>query len=242
MLHLFTVRTAAIGGECALWLLMLLSIVSLAIISDRVWFFARYRLDHEQFARHLLQLLRGRDWPRVRAVVGRPGVSACQVVAAGLAQLGGKRSAIRSAMRSARVREEMRLEGQLGLLGTLGVAALLVGLLGTMCDLMHSFGVQRALPTVNSIATATPAFNSTAVQLPSVGQTGFDALGVLGPAVLGLMVAIPAIVAASLLKAWTRHVLRHIDSLVPLVVMLIDGQEAPAQAVKPEYRSDARAA
>lgn len=199
MMHQLMIRLAQVGGECAFWLLLAISIASSGIISNRVWFLLKYRIDVEEFARALLQHLRAGDWAKARAVAGRSAASACQVVAGGLTQIDEGNRAVRRAMRSVRLLEMIRLEGHLGVLARLGYTAVLIGLLGTLCDII-AWDASPA-PEAAAIVAVAPAFPYAA----------------LAPTAAGLAIAVPALFASTLLKNRVRHRLRQIDWVVQLV-------------------------
>ncbi len=218
MLHQVMLEAARIGGECVLGLLFVASIVGVAIISDRLWFFAHTRIDADLFARQLLQALHAGELPRARAIAARSRASLALVVSAGLSQVPQGFRAMTAAMRVAKGHERVRLEGQLGLLGAIGQCSLLIGLLGTLFDLMqvalagHAGGL-----TANSPLATTPP----------------DVLAILTPAAAGLIVAIPAMFADGVLKMHIRHSLRRIESVTELMLLqLSEAKRQQAPAVK----------
>lgn len=219
MMHQVMLQAAQIGGECVLGLLFVASIVGVAIISDRVWFFARTRIDADHFARQLLQALHAGDLPRARSIANKSRASLSLVVAAGLSQLQQGTRAMTVAMRIAKGHERIRLEGQMGLLGAIGQCSLLLGLLGTLLDLMQVAlrGDASGLSANSPIATAPP-----------------DVLAILTPVAAGLLVAIPTMFADQVLKCQVRGTLRKIDSVTQLLVLqLREAQRQYSRIAKP---------
>ncbi len=212
MMHQLVLRLVGLGGEAACWLLLAISIVSFAIASDRIWFFVRNWIDEDLFALQLFQLLRADEWPKIRALVSRSTASVCVVVTAGLGQIELGSRAMRTAIRSARLREQIRQEGQLGILAALGSCALLIGILGSLCDLMHA--VRTA-----SASAGTPE-----------AQTLGDLLtiGMFGPVAAGLAVCIPANLFCRLLRHRTQLSLTRIDWISELLVLQFEGEEYAA--------------
>ena len=204
MMHEVLLQAAQIGGECVLGLLFVASIVAVAIVSDRIWFFAHTRIDADHFARTLLQALHAGDLPRARSLTTKSRASLALVVAAGLSQLAQGPRAMANAMRIAKIHERTRLEGQLGLLGAIGQCALLTGLLGTLFDLMQiALNGNAAELTASSPLETTPP----------------DVLAILTPAAAGLLVAIPAMFADRVLRNHVRQTLHRIDSVTQLLVL-----------------------
>jgi biopolymer transport protein ExbB len=194
MIHQLMLRIAEVGRHWPLVLIALASVVSLSIIADRAWFFWRHRFNFDVFARDLLQLVRSREWAKARQSASRSRASAPVVIATGLMYTNKSHAAVRSAMRAARAFERTRLEGQTGLLGTLGQTALLLGLLGTLLEL-----VRLSSESGNSLAT--------------------NPLLALTPAAAGLLVAIPAILISKFWMGHVRQTLRQIDALSDLVIL-----------------------
>lgn len=204
MFHHVLLEAARIGGECALGLLFVASIVGVAIISDRIWLFARTRIDADLFARQLLQALNSGDLQRARGIAARSRASLALVVSAGLSQLPQGLRAMKAAMRIAKGHERVRLEGQLGLLGAIGQCSLLVGLLGTILDLM-----QVAIAGNAAGLTSSSPFAATSP----------DTLAIVTPTAAGLLVAIPTLFADRVLKNHIRQSLRKIDSVTQLLLL-----------------------
>ncbi len=123
---------AEFGTEWVLWLLLGLSVVSFAIMLERGWFFWKRRLDGDELAKQVFQLFRAADLAKARAALVRHNSAECQVLAAGLIKADQGLQAAAAAMQSARWRERIRLECNLGLLSAVATSAPLIGLLGTV--------------------------------------------------------------------------------------------------------------
>jgi biopolymer transport protein ExbB len=204
MMHQVLLQAAQIGGECVLGVLFVASIVGVAIISDRIWFFTHNRIDADHFTRALLQALQAGDLPRARSLATKSRASLCLVITAGLSQISQGTRSMAKAMRIAKIHERTRLEGQLGLLGAVGQCALLTGLLGTLFDLMQiALNGNAAELTASSPLATTPP----------------DVLAILTPAAAGLLVAIPAMFADRVLKNHVRQTLRNISSVTQLLLL-----------------------
>jgi biopolymer transport protein ExbB len=210
MFHKLMIQLAEGGAELALGLLLVASVLSLAIISNRAWFFIQQRLDSVRVGKQLLHALCASDWGKVWAIVHRSQHGACLVIAAGLTQVDRGRRAVRTAVCSARLREQTRLEGQLDFLYPLARSAMLLGLLGTLLDLVR-------------MAYAPGAAAVTSAGSAAAGQgAARTMLELLAPAAAGLVVAIPALLADGILKRQLRLALREIDSLAHLLILQLD--------------------
>lgn len=210
MLHQLVLQVAALGSEAVLGLLLVVSVISLAIIANRTWFLFQHRIDADAFARQLLLAIDGDNWQKAQAVVRRSAASICLVIGAGLSQVDEGRAAVEMAIRSATARERIRLEGPLGMLSSLGIAALLLGVLGTLIDLIQF------------------------AQIAADQQSGtwLDIILTLAPLGAGIFVAVPALLAASALDCRVRLVLGQIDSLSQIVLLQIP--QEPPQLTRPQ--------
>jgi biopolymer transport protein ExbB len=220
MLHQVLNQVSQAGGETILALLLLVSIMTVAIISNRIWFFVCHYIDADKFARQILPVMGDEDWPKARNLARRSTASICLVVQAGLTQVDRGRGAMRDAMQSAKLHERLRLEGQLRLLGALGQSALLLGLLGTVFDLLE-FSREPGAHAARLV-------------------DAFDAFFILAPTAAGLLVAIPALLAHSLLKGHVRSLIGQVDALIPLLLL-----QAPSPAdrrIKPDTHDRTKAA
>lgn len=214
MLYDLIGRFAGIGGECALVVLFLVSTVNVAIVCDRVWFFAQRILDIDLFAGRLAPLLRSRDWLGAREIAQQSPASPSVVVMAGLSQIDNGANTVRAVMRSASARERLRLDAYLGLLRALGFAALLVGVLGTVFDLwefLNSPGTSNNGKTVVS----------------------YNAISVLAPLAAGLLAATPALFVASVLTSYVQKIMCEVEFITEFVMSQI-AVEVPAVAEKPK--------
>src|ERR1700694_4224193 len=173
-------RVALLGAEWVMWLLVALSVISVTIIAERLSCFWRRRVNADRLAAELTPLLRAGDVREAHKVVHHSKSMECIVVAAGLAEAHRGVQATSEAMLSAKVRERLRMESGLAVLGTLGNNAPFIGLLGTV------LGIIKASHEL----TAAQAAGQTAASAVMSGI--FEALVATA---VGLFVAIPAVVA-----------------------------------------------
>src|SRR5881397_2651817 len=122
---------ALLGAEWVLWLLILLSIASFAVMIERFWYFASTQIEFDGFLRELRDLLGKKDLRAAQAKVTGLDAIEAQVVAAGLSHYDSGARAVGEAMVGAKARARLRLERNLAYLGTLGNNAPFVGLFGT---------------------------------------------------------------------------------------------------------------
>jgi biopolymer transport protein ExbB len=201
-----------LGSEWVLWLLLFLSVVSVAVMVERA-IFLRARGDADALAREIRSLLKGGDVEGARQALAGRTAPAAVVAAAGLDHFDRGTDAVGEAMAGAKARLRVDLERNLGVLGTLGNNAPFIGLFGTVlgiikafADLSHNSGGGAA--TV--MAGISEALVSTAV---------------------GLMVAIPAVIAFNFFQGKVRKTLARVDAVAHTLLATFDGDaDAPVRA------------
>jgi biopolymer transport protein ExbB len=142
----------ALGGAgWVLWLLIALSVISLAISLERLWYFRTHRVQKATLLADMHTLLR----ERASADIDRE-------------ELAPPRVDIAAAAEGAKAREKLRLERNLAFLATLGSNAPFVGLFGTVLGIIKAFhdlaGSQAGGPSV-VMAGISEALVATAVGL-----------------------------------------------------------------------------
>lgn len=205
-----------VGSEWVLWLLVGLSLLSLAVVADRAILFFRTRERIRQLE------------PRLVAALGRGDVKGAlqevaadsmvrNVVRAGLDQLRpgeAKPEVVEQAMLGALARERARFEARLTPLATIGNNAPFVGLLGTVMGIIQAF---HALGKMDAAQAA-----SNKVVVGAIGEA-LVATGV------GILVAIPAVAAFNWAKASIAARVKQAESLMRVVLTGL-GREARPEA------------
>jgi biopolymer transport protein ExbB/TolQ len=219
MLTSLLLKLTYFGAEWILWLLLAMSIVSIALIVERWLFFRRTYVDTEALAAQLGEQLRNRNLPAAWQLVKEAHTYSieCGVVAAGLVNIRNGAHACGEAMLSAKARMRTALDANLSILATIGSNAPFIGLLGTV------LGIIKAAHELN----ATAGQNNPGEVMSGV----FEALVATA---VGLFVAIPAVVAYNLFERKVRTRIAQADSLAHMVLA-----NAPAgpQAAEPAAAS-----
>jgi biopolymer transport protein ExbB len=165
------------SAEWVLWLLVLLSVVSIAMMVERFLYFSTHRLaDTEALA---LRLSRG-DFEGVKAAIaGAKGMEAA-VIRTGIESAPQGADAVEEVLASTVSSERPQYERFLSFLGTLGNNAPFVGLFGTVLGIIKAF---HDLGQMNMKGAA-------------IQQTVMAGISeALVATAVGLAVAIPAVVA-----------------------------------------------
>jgi biopolymer transport protein ExbB len=181
---------ALLGSEWVLWLLIVLSVLSIAVMIERFVFLGARKLDVPDLGDRLLNLLRAGDLAGARALL--PGdTMEGHVLKQGLDHLGQGADTVRELMAGELVRQRARFERRLIFLGTLGNNAPFIGLFGTV------LGIIRAFRDLAVTDLSQGGSNAQAVM--------YGISEALVATAVGLAVALPAVVAFNYLKAMVKR-------------------------------------
>ena len=135
------VKSAMVGAGAAwvLWLMLALSVISLAIMLERAWLFWSLRDDVTGLMRELGRLLRAGDLEGARRRLEASPSAEAAVVVAGIVEADLGAAAAEEAMAGASALQKIKLEKRLAYLGTLGNNAPFIGLLGTVIGIVGAF-------------------------------------------------------------------------------------------------------
>jgi biopolymer transport protein ExbB len=194
-----------VGAAPILYLMIGLSVVSLAIMLERALFFVRIREDLQRLATQLAACLGQADVTAARQLVAGSKSAEAAVVAAGLARIEHGAAAVEEAMAGASAVQRMRLERRLGFLGTLGANAPFVGLLGTVIGIVQAFEQLQLAGAANGSGGAMN------------GVMGAIAEALVATAI-GLVVAIPAVAAFNAFQRRIKATLGNAEALRHIVL------------------------
>jgi biopolymer transport protein ExbB len=194
MTHSPFMMLALTGGDWVIWLLMVASVLAAAIMVDR------YRLFKEEKA--ALAALRaavsshlesGDLGAAAKAADKHPG-AASRALGAALSQAGRGPDAAGDHLAASLAEERLRLEGRLLWLGTMGNNAPFVGLFGTVLGVIKAF---------NDLAQSGAG--------PEVVMAGLSEA--LIATAVGLLVALPCVMAFNVLQKSSRDLLVETEAL-----------------------------
>jgi biopolymer transport protein ExbB len=182
-----------VGADWVLWLLIGLSIASVAIMIERASFFAaRKRVDVDA----LLPLLLAGELAKAREAVGeQPGVEA-EVVRAAAAHAALGADALVEVVAGTIERARIEYERRLAFLGTLGNNAPFIGLFGTVLGIIRAFADLAGNPGAAGTGTVMAGISEALV------ATG-----------VGLFVALPAVVAYNFFQRALRRATQRANAL-----------------------------
>ena len=185
-----------LGAGWVLWLLLVLSVLSVAVMVERALYFGRRRMS-ATFP-ELLKRCQGGDLPGAAALATSDSMEAEVVrTAAGVAP--GGQEAVEKAVQSTIERRRLEYEQWLFVLGTLGNNAPFIGLFGTV------LGIIRAFADLAVVSRGGGA-NTAGTVMAGISEA-------LVATAVGLFVAIPAVLAFNIFQRLLKRVIGRSNAL-----------------------------
>jgi biopolymer transport protein ExbB len=186
---------ALLGSEWVLWVLVALSAAVVFVSLERAWFFARRSVEIDELRLKFEEALEDEDYEAAADLLDERDHMEATVVLFGLRDHARGPSAVEDRMTGALATERQRYERFLPFLGTIGNNAPFIGLFGTVIGIIGAFanlaeGSQAASEAV--MASISEALIATGV---------------------GLLVAIPAVIAYNAFKSRVKHSVARTDLL-----------------------------
>jgi biopolymer transport protein ExbB/TolQ len=196
-------------SEWVLYLLLGLSVVSVAVIVERGVFFQRHKIDAGALRVELTALLAAGDFEAAARILQRHDALATNVVLAGLrsSELGPE--SVEDLIAGAFGQERARYERRLPFLATLASNAPYIGLFGTVLGIVRSFRELAA----NMADASSAAMAGIAESLIATA--------------LGLLVAIPAVVAFNVFKGKVKDAVVDGQTLSRILLSQLKAVDSP---------------
>ena len=200
----------AMGASPVMYLLILLSVVSLGIARERAVYLFRHSGDAASLASNLESHLADGDLEGARVRMKQSSSAEAQVVLAGLAKVEGGAKAAAEAMIAATTVERMKLERGVAFLGTLGNNAPFLGLFGTVIGIIMAFDQlgHAGLSGGSGAGAPTEVMSSIAEALVATA--------------VGLAVAIPSVATYNYFQRRIRSVLASTSALTHVLLAWIE--------------------
>jgi biopolymer transport protein ExbB len=208
------------GASWVMWLMIVLSIVSVAVILERAWFFWSLRDDLELLNRELRSALDISIDAAKKRMEASPSAEAA-VVLAGLSVAHKGPAAAEEIMASASALQRQKLGKRLVYLGTLGNNAPFIGLFGTV------IGVVGAFDALGQAAKSTAGGAAGALAPQTVMVSIAEALVATA---VGLIVAIPAVAANNFFQTLIKSTLANTEALTRVLLAHLKSVDTPAFA------------
>jgi biopolymer transport protein ExbB/biopolymer transport protein TolQ len=248
-------KVALLGSTWVMYLLLLLSVGSIATMIERWVYFRRHSDDIDELGERLVALLERGDTTAASALLQKsPSVEAAMLLPA-LRYVHTSAEALEDAVQSQMLRERRDLERGMTYMGTLGNNAPFVGLFGTVIGVIIAFqklGQSQASASMGAvmggiaealIATGVGLFGTVIgviIAFQKLGQSQASAsmgavMGGIAEALIatgvGLFVALPAVVAYNIVQKAIADIEDNVTSITKDITALLKaGQRMPALA------------
>jgi biopolymer transport protein ExbB len=189
-----------LGPEWILWLLMLLSVVSIAIALERLLHFRSHGEDVEALRLQLEQSLAKGAVSEVKSTLAERRSHVAQVLRSGVEAIDRGPAAMEEVLAGTTQLERLKMERGLAFLGTLGNNAPYIGLFGTVLGIIRAF---RDLAT-NTIEGSQAVMAGIAEALVATA--------------VGLLVALPAVAVFNAFQRKIRTQLAAADAMARMVL------------------------
>lgn len=201
-------RVALSGGSAwVLWLMLVLSLLSVGVMLERAAFFFKHRGDAMKLGDQLIEKLHGGDRLGAEALLKNSPLIEATVLRRALPWMDGGPTSLCEALEAEMGRKRKDLEQGMTFLGTLGNNAPFIGLLGTVLGVIQAFQMLGA----------------------NGGGQNKDAMGGVMAAIaealiatgVGLFVAIPAVVAFNVAQEKIGEIEGNVASIGKQLLALI---------------------
>ena len=204
-------QLALLGANWVLWILVALSIASVAIVIERLLFYKSINGLDADLAKRLPKKIADDDLDGVKSQVKAALSPGGRLVGSMMEVADRGATSAKAVAEGNRASEKLRLEKNLGFLGTVGSNAPFIGLFGTVLEILrvfHLLGEQGV-------------------------TTGEDASGIMNgisealvATAIGLLVAIPAVIAYNAFQRRVKRYLSEADALTGMVVAQLADRNA----------------
>jgi biopolymer transport protein ExbB/TolQ len=198
-------------AEWVLWLLILLSLVSVGIMIERWWFYQRHRVDTDAIRLQMEKLLAAGDFGGAANYLRQFDSLETNIVLFALRQHQRGPDSVEDLLRGAESKEKLRYLRRLSVLATVGSNAPFIGLFGTVLGIIRAF---------RDLASNTQGIGNSVM---------FGISEALVATAVGLVVAIPAVVAYNIFTGKLKDVVSNADLLGRTLLAVLKTDEGPVQ-------------
>lgn len=190
----------AMGSEWVLWLMIGLSVLSIAVMIERAVFFLRTRTDFAAFIMTLTEHLEGGRVDEAEKLCETQSALECRVALQGLRHRELGPDGMERSMKAYLVGQRQHLDRGLVILGTLGNNTPFIGLFGTVIGIIQAFKDLALNPAGGS-----------AVVMAGISEA-------LVATAVGLVVAIPAVIAFNAFQRTVKRRMQNAESVCEIVL------------------------
>lgn len=186
MLTHFLLQFTRIGAEWVLWVLVFLSFACIYVMIERIAFYRKRSVDIHDIRGKLNEALDQKDYKKAAEVLQGSDSMEARVVLFGMRHLERGPVAVEDLLSGALATERVRYDKGLGFLATVGSNAPFIGLFGTVIGIINAF---------DNLAAGTD--EGAKLVMAAIAEA-LIATGV------GILVAIPAVMAYNSFKSMTK--------------------------------------
>ena len=197
-------KVALLGSAWVMYLLLILSVISITTMIERWVFFRKRSDDIDELGDQLLSLLSRGDVSAAHARLKQSRSVEASVLARGLRYVNGSTEAVEDAIEGQLLRERRELERGMTYLGTLGNNAPFVGLFGTVIGVIIAF---QKLGSSQAAASMSAVMGGIAEALVATG--------------VGLFVALPAVVAYNIAQKAIADIEHNVRAITKDITALL---------------------
>jgi biopolymer transport protein ExbB len=190
-----------------MWVLVVLSLFSIAMMIERLLYYFGQRVDIRPLSAELSKLLKDRNYKAARELVAKKKGVAVEMARAALDEAERGPDAADEAAQSAMIQERTKLEKNLSYLGTVGSNAPFIGLFGTVIGIIRAFHDL----SLNTQGGAAAVMTGVAEALVATA--------------IGLLVAIPAVIAFNIFQRRIKVLLSDADALNHAILAGLRGNQ-----------------
>jgi biopolymer transport protein ExbB len=195
------------GAQWVMYLLIFCSVINLAIIFDRIFYFLKFRGDYPHFIEQLTQRLNSNEpLEKISAWCSGQNLLEANVAAVGLDKGMGSGKAAEESMAATMIAARTRFERGIIILGTLGNNTPFIGLFGTIIGIMQAF---------HQLSVSTNS--GPEVVMSSIAEA-------LVATALGILVAVPAVIAYNFFNRAIKKKMANSDTTARIILSHIDSK------------------
>jgi biopolymer transport protein ExbB len=205
---------ALLGADWVLYLLVALSVLSVGVMIERGLYFNARRIDTDRLVADAKTALAGGDVAAFEKRYKDAAALPARVAVRGIAERAGGVDAVAEVMNSEKTRGRQDAERSLIVLGTLGNNAPFIGLFGTVLGIIKAF---------EDLRTGGATTDTTELVMRGISEA-------LVATAIGLLVAIPAVIAFNYLTRRVRSWVTASDEVAHAILGAMYGNAHAARA------------
>ena len=204
---------ALVGGDWVLYLLLLSSVLSIAVMIEKAILFHRNRIAWDDFSEMLSSFLNRGDTLAALDYAQKHSNPAARTIVSGLKSLDKGPAAVEEILIGKKIAEKFHMENRLVILGTLGNNAPFIGLFGTVLGIIKAFHDLSMSQNPN----------------PSVVMSGVSEA--LVATAVGLLVAIPAVMAYNYFQRKVKEFVTQMDGASKMLLVFLKAEGEPSARI-----------